>query len=307
MFQGSSLRFMEYIDIPNAISEAATVAAEADVAVVFVGNTNEIESEGYDRESMDLTSDQYTLVSAVARSNPKTVVVNFSGSPVTVSPFINKIPAFLQGWFAGQECGHSVAQVLLGDVNPSGRLPLSWPVRNEDNPAYGNFPCDDNDVLEYREGLKVGYRYYDAPTAPEPQFCFGYGLSYTEFKLEGLRLSKEAYGTPENTKISLEYEIVNTGDRDGKQVVQTYVGPSEFVPSRPVKELKAFQKVAVKAGSRERVCFQLDKYAFSHFDSKTNQWKMAQGDYTVWIAFSSQSLAEFIKVTIPNSFHWSGV
>ncbi|KAH7336659.1 glycoside hydrolase superfamily [Rhexocercosporidium sp. MPI-PUGE-AT-0058] len=307
MFQGSSLRFMEYVDIPNAIDNAAKTAGEADIAIVFVGNTDEIESEGYDRDSMDLTSDQYSLVSAIAKSNPKTVVVNVSGSPVTVSSFIDEIPAFLQGWFAGQEYGHSIARVLLGDVNPSGRLPLSWPKRNEDNPAYGNFPCDDNDVLKYKEGLKVGYRYYDAPDTPVPQFCFGSGLSYTKFRLNGFCLSKVTYGSPQNTRISLKYDLVNLGGRDGKQVVQIYVGPSESTSSRPIKELKAFQKVFIKAGDHERVCLQLDKYAFSSFDPEANQWRMAQGDFTVWAAFSSQNLVASVNVRIPKSHLWTGV
>jgi beta-glucosidase len=307
MFQGSSLRFMEHVDVPKAIEDAAKAAAESDVAVVFVGNTNEIESEGYDRETMDLTSDQYSLVSAVAKSNPKTVVVNFSGSPVTVLPFIDEIPAFLQGWFAGQECGYSVAKVLLGQVNPSGRLPMSWPKRNEDNPAYNNFPCNDDDVLEYKEGLKVGYRYYDAPDAPEPQFCFGSGMSYTEFELHNLGISAAVQGSPQETKFSLNYDLVNSGKRDGKQVVQIYVGPSALTALRPMKELKAFQKVFVKAGDRETVSFELDKYTFSSFDAGMNQWRMGQGEWNIWAGFSTQCLLATLQISIPETHFWTGV
>jgi beta-glucosidase len=307
MFQGSSLRFMEHVDISKAIEDAAKVAAESDVAVVFVGNTNEIESEGYDRENMDLSSDQYSLISAVSKINPKTVVVNFSGSPVTVSQFIDDIPAFLQGWFAGQECGHSVAKVLLGEVNPSGRLPMSWPKCNEDNPAYKNFPCDENDVLEYKEGLKVGYRYYDDPAAPEPQFCFGSGISYTEFELHNLSISAVVQGSPQETKVSLECDLVNSGKRDGKQVVQIYVGPSALTVSRPIKELKAFRKVFVKAGDRDKVSFELDKYAFSCFDADKNQWRMGKGEWTIWAGFSTQCLLASLQVNIPETHFWSGV
>lgn len=256
---------------------------------------------------MDLTSDQYSLVSAVAKVNRKTVVVNFSGSPVTVSNFIDNVASFVQGWFAGQEYGHSIARVLPGDVNPSGRLPMSWPKGDEDNTAYANFPCDDNDVLKYEEGLKVGYRYYGAPDAPEPQFCFGSGLSYTEFRITNFGVLKATYGSPERTRIVLEYDLANIGRRDGKQVVQIYVGPSEPLSSRPIKELKSFQKVFVKAGGSERVSLQLDKYAFSFFDAEADQWRMGQGEFTVWASFSSQCAMAIVKVSIPQTHLWTGI
>ncbi|GKU22563.1 beta-glucosidase i [Fusarium langsethiae] len=125
MFQRASLRSMEYLDIPTVISDVADAAESCEIAVFFVGTTNGMESEGYDRDTMDLTSDQYDLIAAVVARNPKTVVVNLSGSPVTVSPFIDQVPTFLQAWVAGQECGLAIARILLGDVNPSGRLPMS--------------------------------------------------------------------------------------------------------------------------------------------------------------------------------------
>ncbi|RYC91499.1 putative beta-glucosidase I [Fusarium oxysporum f. sp. narcissi] len=308
MFQGTSLRFMEHVDIPGAIQHAADIAASSDVAVVFVGTTNELESEGYDRDTMDLTSDQYDLINAVVVGNPRTVVVNLSGSPVTVSPFIDQVPCFLQAWFAGQECGHAIARVLLGHVNPSGRLPMSWPKRNEDNPAYGNFPCDDNLELNYEERLKVGYRFYDDETAPKPQFHFGEGLSYTTFELTGRKSTSSRFDSTETAETSLVTEVKNTGVRDGKQVVQLYVTPPPCDGNpRPVKDLRSYCKVFVSAGQTEEVSFKLDKYAFSYFDATVDKWKMPQGQFLLHICFSSARTLQTISVTNPETQYWTGL
>ncbi|SPO00314.1 related to beta-glucosidase [Cephalotrichum gorgonifer] len=312
VFQGTSLRFLEYIDIPSAIEDAAVVAAESDVAVVFVGNTNEIESEGYDRETMDLTKDQYSLISAVVARNPKTVVVNFSGSPVTVAPFIDSIPVFLQAWFTGQECGHSIAKVLTGVVNPCGKLPMSWPRKNEDNPAYDNFPCDNNDVLRYDEKLRVGYRFYDEQRTPSPQFHFGYGLSYTTFELSSLKAASAEFGEPSHTKVILACEVGNTGSKAGKTVIQIYVsynGTSTAAAHhpRPPKELKSFKKLHLEPGERRGVKLTLDKYAFSFFDAQKGQWKLQRGTYTVHASFSSVDMPLSVELNVPTSQYWSGV
>ncbi|KAH7471853.1 putative beta-glucosidase I [Fusarium oxysporum f. sp. matthiolae] len=308
MFQGASLRFMEYVDIPGAIRDAAEIAASSDVAVVFVGTTNEIESEGYDRDTMDLTSDQYDLINQVATHSPKTVVVNLSGSPVTVSPFIDQIPCFLQAWFAGQECGHAIARVLTGHVNASGRLPMSWPKRNEDNPAYTNFPCDDNLELNYEERLKVGYRFYDDDTAPKPQFHFGQGLSYTTFELAGQPSVSSLFDSPQATEVCLKCQVVNTGSRDGKQVVQLYVTPPLCDGNpRPVKDLRAYCKVFVSAGKAVEVTLKLDKYAFSYFDATVDKWKMPQGEFLLHLCFSSAEALQTLTVTNPETQYWSGL
>ncbi|KAL4731405.1 hypothetical protein ACLX1H_000371 [Fusarium chlamydosporum] len=296
MFQGASLRFMEYVDVPGAIRDAADAAASSDAAVVFVGTTNEMESEGYDRDTMDLTSGQYDLIAAVAGRNPKTVVVNLSGSPVTVSPFIDQVPGFLQAWYAGQECGHAIARVLLGDVNPSGRLPMSWPRRNEDNPAYPNFPCDDNLVLNYDERLKVGYRFYDDKPSPIPEFHFGHGLSYTTFALRDQPSFTSCFRSAGLTEVSLSTQVENTGIKDGKQVIQVYVSfPPCAGNDRPVKELKAYGKIFVPAGQTQTVTFKLDKYAFSYFDTSTDRWVIPEGEFLVHLAFSSAELLQTLR------------
>ncbi|KAF5658701.1 beta-glucosidase [Fusarium heterosporum] len=310
MFQGASLRFMEHVDIPGAIRDASAAASSSDVAVVFVGTTNELESEGYDRDTMDLTPDQYDLITAVSASNPRTVVVNLSGSPVTVSPFIDTVSSFVQAWFAGQECGHSIARVLTGQVNPSGRLPMSWPRKNEDNPAYANFPCDDNLDLDYEERLKVGYRHYDDETTPEPQFAFGAGLSYTTFELTDSSKVTSSFGNAQKSDISaqVEVEVTNTGDRDGKQVVQLYVSlpPCDGNP-RPVKELKAYKKVFVAVGQIEKAAFILDKYAFSYFDTQANKWKVPQGEFLLHLCFDAAKTQQTLRLENPKAQYWSGV
>lgn len=310
MFQGASLRFMEHVDITGAIRDAADVASSSDVALVFVGTTNELESEGYDRDTMDLTLDQYDLINAVAARNPRTVVINLSGSPVTVSPFIGKVSSFLQAWFAGQECGNSIARVLTGRVNPSGRLPMSWPQKNEDNPAYHNFPCDDNLDLNYEERLKVGYRFYDDESAPKPQFSFGAGLSYTAFELASNSKAVSSFEKSDESEVSVsvECEVKNTGRRDGKQVVQLYVSlPQCDGNPRPVKELKAYQKISISAGETEKIAFELDRYAFSYFEAQANRWKVPQGEFLIHLCFSAAKILQTLRVENSEDLYWSGI
>lgn len=177
MFQGSALRFHEEINLTARQEAAAKSARDSDYAVVCVGTTSEIESEGYDRDIMDLTQEQYDLIQTVRAANPKTVVVNFSDAAVGMTQFASSAPAIVQGWFPGQECGDSIAAILSGEVNPSGMLPFSWPKRVEDNCSYGNFPVGENGLLHYDEGLDVGYKWHDRPNNPDALYPFGFGLS----------------------------------------------------------------------------------------------------------------------------------
>ena len=255
MFQGTTLRFFEEIDVAQAIIRAASAASVTEYAVVCVGNTNEIESEGYDRSTMDLSSTQYDLIQAVAAKNPNTIVVNFSGAPVTMTQFIDHVPAILQAWFPGQECGHSVTRVLTGTTNPCGHLPMSWPKKNEDNSSFGNFPVDSNDILRYQEELDVGYRYYDRETTPDPLFPFGYGLSYTTFEINDVNTTASYITTGSNPTIEVTCRVTNTGLRAGKVAVQFYVEfPKNDIGSlRPLRELKAFTKVATNCRCHEDI------------------------------------------------------
>ncbi|KAH8804450.1 glycoside hydrolase superfamily [Xylogone sp. PMI_703] len=311
MHQGSSLRFFEYVDIQQRISRAASLAAESDYAVVCVGNTNEIESEGYDRDTMDLSADQYTLINAVAASNSKTIVVNFSGAPVTMTQFVDNVPAILQAWFPGQECGHSVARVLAGIVNPCGRLPLSWPRQLQDNPSYGNFPVDDNDVLRYAEGLSMGYRHYDRNDVPNPLFPFGFGLSYTTFEVQDAQLLHpvEVMGDGIEGQFKLSCSIQNTGDRPGKAVVQFYIQYPKVSTglTRPRKELKAFQKISLLAGETGYAEVAFDKYSISFYDAAKACWRIQKGQYMVHVGLSSTDIVAHVPLSVTQDYEWTGI
>lgn len=309
MFQGSALRFFEFVDIPKAISAAVETAQSVDYAVVCVGNTNEIESEGYDRDTMDLIGDQYELIRAVAAINPKTIVVNFSGAPVTMTEFIDQVPAIIQAWFPGQECGHSLARILVGDVNPSGRLPMSWPAKNEDNPSHANFPVDEHDVLRYEEGLDIGYRYYDRKEAPKPLFPFGFGLSYTTFEILGATTSAPTISPGARGTIDVECLVKNTGNRAGKFVAQFYVSfPITAIGrKRPLKELKAFSKIVLAAGEVRSVKVELDRTSVSFYDAGETCWRAEEGVYVIQVGSSVVDLGASVSFSVPETFTWTGV
>ena len=309
MFQGSALRFHEHIDEELQKREAAQVARRSKYAVVLIGNTNEIESEGFDRDTLDLSTAQYDLIDTVLEANPRTIVVNFSGAPVTMSRFVNKVPAILQAWFPGQECGHSVAAVLAGIINPSGRLPMSWPKTNEDNPAFENFPVGDDLLLHYKERLNVGYRYYDKRSAPKPLFEFGHGLSYTTFSISNASVAGSKGISEPSDSIIVQCEAENTGDREGKFVVQFYVRFPEasFGSARPPKELKAFGKVNLKPSERRTVSVELDKYAVSAYDAAQSCWRAQAGTYTVEMGSSTSEIASRVEFAVAKDFTWTGI
>ena len=311
MFQGSALRFQEYVDIPLRIQEAVQAAKEADYTVVCVGTTSEIESEGFDRDDFSLTPDEYTQVLAVAKANPRTILVNFTGSPVDLSDLVDKVPAIVQAWFPGQECGHSLALALSGEVEPSGRLPFSWPRKDEDNPSWGNFPCDDNLVVRYDEGLAVGYRYYDRPENPKPLFSFGFGLSYTKFEVTSAEAVKGALtGVHDTTSVAIE--VQNVGGRPGATVLQIYmrsfaVETHKVGQKRPLKELKDFQRVHLQPGESKRVLVSLDKYAFSVYNTDKACWQLNAGMYRCQVGLSSEDLKQAIELEVDTTFTWTGI
>lgn len=311
MFQGSSVRFHEEINLKASLDDATKVASEADYAVVCVGTTNEIESEGFDRDTMDLTPEQYDLIKAVASSNPKTVVVNFSGAPVGLSQIVDVVPGIVQAWFPGQEAGLSVAAVLSGQVNPSGRLPLTWPRKLEDNPSFGNFPAGPDDILRYQEGLGVGYRWYDQEGKPEPLYPFGFGLSYTRFEVSEAETQDEAETLGLEDEVVVNARVSNIGPRRGKAVVQFYVSAPQdgSLPglSRPVKELQAFEKVELDPGETRIVEARLDKYSVSVYDSASRRWHAEKGVYTVHVGLSSDQVHTRASFSVPDTFTWTGL
>ncbi len=270
----------------DSIERAAELAAESDVALVFVGTSDEWESEGYDRADMELPGDQVELVKKVAAANKNTIVVLNTGSPVTMGQWIDQVPSVVEAWFPGQECGNAIADVLLGDVNPSGKLPTTFPKRLEDTPAYINYPGENGQVL-YGEGIFVGYRYYDKKKI-EPLFPFGHGLSYTSFEYSDLEIGSTEYEAEDSIEIAVD--VKNIGDREGKEVVQLYVRDVESSLVRPGKELKAFKKVALRPGETKTVHFTLDKDALSFYDPGRKQWIAEAGEFEILIGSSSRDI-----------------
>ena len=267
------------------IAEAVAAAKKAKAAVVFAGLPDSYESEGYDRSHMRMPDCQNRLIEAVAAANPDTVVVLYNGSPVEM-PWIGKVKGVLEAYLGGQAVGEATVRVLFGDVNPSGRLPETFPVKLEDNPSYLYYGGEGN-VAEYREGVFVGYRYYDKKKM-DVLFPFGYGLSYTTFAFSNLKISA---GTIKDTDtLTVRATVTNTGNRAGKAVAQLYVGDDESTPIRPVRELKGFAKVELQPGESQEVSFTLDKRAFAYWNRQIHDWHVETGDFTIEVGASSRDL-----------------
>ena len=271
----------------DLLAEARAIAKEADVAIVCVGLDAEWESEGYDRQTMDLPRDgnQDRLVEAIVLANPNTIVVNQSGTPVTM-PWADSVPVILQGWYQGQEAGRALADVIFGKANPSGKLPVTFPKRLEDNPAFHNWPGENSRVV-YGEGLYVGYRHYEAAQVA-PLFPFGHGLSYTTFAYGKPQLDTSTLSETGHVKISME--VINTGSRTGSEIVQAYVRDPKSRLPRPEKELKAFTKVELDPGEGRTIKLYLDKHAVGYYDTSIDMWIAEEGVFEVLIGSSSQDI-----------------
>ena len=264
--------------------ESPADAAKADVALVFVGDSPEVEREGWDRASMDLPAGQDDLVAAVLHANPRTVVVLNVGAPVSIEKWIDQTPAVVNAWFPGEEGGHAIADVLFGDVNPSGRLPVTFPKRLEDSPSWGHYPGE-NGVVDYAEGIYVGYRWF-ATKHIEPRFCFGHGLSYTRFEYSDLKVT----AGPE--PIQVRVKVRNAGPRDGAEVVQLYVHENKPGIDRPMKELKAFRRVDLRRGETWTITFTLDRSDLAYFDLAKKRWVVDSGAYQALVGASSEDIRE---------------
>ncbi len=266
---------------------AKALAAKADVVVVAVGFDAETESEGGDR-TFRLLPGQDELVQEMAAANKNTVVVVSAGGGVEMTAWIDRVPALLSSWFPGQEGGTALADVLLGDVNPSGRLPVTFERRFEDNPVHDSYypATPDTKRVEYKEGVFVGYRGYER-SGTKPLFPFGYGLSYTTFQYANLAV------TPVKTRdgnVSVSFDVTNTGTRAGADVAQVYVSEAKPKVDRPAKELKGFAKVSLAPGETKHVSVSLGPRAFSWFDVKTGAWRGDSGAFDVLVGRSSVEL-----------------
>jgi len=275
------------------LREAILAAKSAQVAVVFAGLPDAYECEGYDRMHMRLPDCQNRLIEAVASANPNTVVVLQNGSPVEM-PWISRVNGVLEAYLSGQAGGRATVRILFGDVNPSGRLPETFPRRLEDNPSYLFFGGD-NERTEYREGVFVGYRYYGKKKM-DVLFPFGHGLSYTTFAYNNLTLDKCEMDDSDTLRVAVD--VTNTGVRFGKEVVQLYVADVESTAVRPARELKGFEKVALGPGETKTVTFTLDKRAFAYYETRLHDWHVESGEFRIQIGRSSRDVVLEAPVTV---------
>lgn len=276
------------------IEEAASVARSADAAVLFVGYSARFESEGFDRPDLFLPADQVRLIKAVTAANPRTVVVLNSGAAVLMEDWIDDVPALLEAWYPGQEGGHAIAQVLFGDVNPSGKLTTSFLKRWEDYSSYGTYP-NETGAAHYTDDIFVGYRHVDR-AGIEPRFAFGYGLSYTTFAFENLRV-KTLAGLPA-PQVEVTFDVVNTGKRAGAEVAQVYVANPSGAVERPQQELRGFARVELAPGERRTVRVELGPRAFSYYDANLGNWVAAPGDYGIRVGSSSRLIRFAETITL---------
>ncbi|MCD8094925.1 MAG: glycoside hydrolase family 3 C-terminal domain-containing protein [Ruminococcus sp.] len=262
--------------------EAVKAAKNADCVVIFAGLPEAFESEGYDRTHMCLPSYQLELIDKLCEVNENIAVVLHNGSPVEL-PFDDKVKAILEMYLGGQAVGSAEVKLLFGEENPSGKLAETFPEKLEDNPSYLNFPGDDNTV-RYAEGIFVGYRYYEKKKIAVC-YAFGHGLSYTDFEYSDMKVSD--YEISETDTVTVQVTVTNTGSRDGAEVVQLYIAPKQASVMRPIKELKGFERVYLKAGESRRIVFRLDKSAFAYYSEKIHDFYSESGEYTISLSSSS--------------------
>ncbi|MEK3752085.1 glycoside hydrolase family 3 C-terminal domain-containing protein [Paenibacillus sp. FSL E2-8871] len=267
------------------LQEARDTAAKGDVAVLFLGLPDNYESEGYDRSHLSLPESHKALIDAVSEVQSNIVVVLSNGSPIEM-PWIHKTKGILEGYLGGQAFGGAMADLLFGEVSPSGKLAETFPMKLSDNPSFLNFPGE-GDTVEYKEGLFVGYRYYDKKEL-EPLFPFGFGLSYTAFQYSNLRISKSSIKDTENVQVTAT--VKNTGTRAGKEIVQLYVSDVKSSVIRPLKELKGFQKIALQPGEEQEVSFELDKRSFAYYNVNIGDWHVESGVFEIAIGSSSRDI-----------------
>jgi beta-glucosidase len=268
------------------IKEAVEAAGKADAAIIIVGRSPKLESEDFDIKSLDLPAGQDELIEAVAKVNKNTVVVINAGGPVIMSKWIAKVPAIVDMWYGGQEGGNAIADILFGDANPSGKLPVSFVKRWEDSPAYGHYPGE-NLTVQYAEGIYVGYRYFDKHNV-DPLFPFGYGLSYTKFDYSELKVSQTDASPRRLVGVSLQ--VRNSGSRAGAEVVELYVHDGHSSVDRPLQELKGFRRVALAPGETKTVEFSMDPANLGYYSTAKKTWVTEPGQFDVLVGSSSRDI-----------------
>ena len=269
-------------DEVDIFQEALETASHADDVILIVGTNSDWETEGNDRADFNLPANQNKLIEAILELNQNTVVVINTGSPIHM-PWEKKAKAIIQTWFAGQEFGNALVDILSGEVNPSGKLPTTFPVKIEDTPAYKNYPGK-NLQMNYDEKLLVGHRWYESNSI-KPLFCFGHGLSFTSFNYQNLEVT-----TGSDFVVTCKFEIQNTGDISGLEIAQCYVGFASPLPGEPYKTLQGFVKEEIGANELKKVEIKLGPRNFSFWSVETNTWQIREGSYQILIGSSSENI-----------------
>ena len=280
---------------PKLLNQALKAAKNADVAIIFAGSNRDYETEASDRADLKLPFGQEELIKKVLAVNPNTIVVMIGGAPFDIGKIKEKSSALVWSWFNGSEGGNALADVLLGKVNPSGKLPWTMPKRLADSPAHATQSFPGDKVVSYDEGILVGYRWFDTKNI-EPLYPFGYGLSYTKFAFNNAKTDKKSYALDDIIYVSVNIE--NTGDVNGKEVVQAYVSKKESQVKRADKELKGFKKVLVKKGESEKVTLAIPVKELAYYNVEKHDWEVEKGTYYVKIGNSSRAIKENLSIDI---------
>jgi beta-glucosidase len=280
---------------PAKLQEAIEVAKNSDVAIIFAGSNRDYETEASDRRDLHLPFGQEELIQKVLAVNPRTIVVFIAGAPFDIDAISKKSSAVVWSWFNGSEGGNVLADVLLGKINPSGKLPWTMPKNIMDSPAHATKSFPGGKTVNYAEGILVGYRWFDTKNVA-PLYPFGYGLSYTTFAFENAKTDKKEYTQDEVFSVSVT--VKNKGKFDGKEVVQLYASKSDSKITRAAQELKGFQKVLVKAGNAETVTIQVPVKELAYYDVVTKKWTVESGKYTLKLGNSSRDIKKEVVVII---------
>ncbi|WPU97867.1 glycoside hydrolase family 3 C-terminal domain-containing protein [Mucilaginibacter sp. cycad4] len=278
------------------IADAVALAKTADVAILCIGSNREYESEGHDRKSLELPFGEQALVNAVTAVNTNTIIVIMAGAPYDLNEIKKSCHAIVWSWFNGSEAGNALADMLAGDINPSGRLPFTFPATLHDSPAFAlnTYPGKER-TTEYKEGILVGYRWYDTKKI-DPLYCFGYGLSYTRFTYSGISTDRKTYKTGD--KIDVMFKVKNDGKIQGKETVQLYVSKVKSSVSRPEKELKAFKKVLIAPTKTATIRISINVNDLAYFSEKQNKWIVEPGDYKILAASSSKDIRQVAEIKV---------
>ncbi|KAA3660221.1 MAG: glycosyl hydrolase, partial [Chloroflexi bacterium] len=287
------------------IDEAVAIAQAAEVALLYIALPSFKESEGYDRDDLDLTKQQVKLIQAVTAVQPNTVVILNNGAPVVMGAWIDNTAAILEAWMMGQAGAGAIADILYGHINPSGKLAETYPHKLSDTPAHLNFPGE-NDTVRYGEALFIGYRYYDAKEMPL-LFPFGYGLSYTTFAYDNLQVHTEpgrtvsANSFNDEDGVTVSVDVTNTGKVAGQEIVQLYVHDQKSRLKRPFKELKGFAKVSLAPGETKTISITLNFRAFAYYDPAYRQWITETGKFDILIGASAADIRCRTTITLQST------